>query len=267
MKVMNQEASTEMRVLYGAEIEVRNCYVADDTSKMKLLLYDRQVKALKTGKSYRITNLSMRKLVTLYMTCTKATVFEEISDVNVPASVAAIHVQEAQESLVAITGNITCVKLDENRHCVRCGKNQATFNTKLKSHRCEKCHFLQKADAYTSSISGTVVLKSGLGDESTVTLPPSVLRTYMEQMKQYYHLQDAEDVEQHIIDTSAFTIKINTSNVATSLTRHTDQIDQKENETNEAAEDMAASKQNTMIDVEESLESFDDLNRLLMLDD
>ena len=94
----------------------------------------------------------------------------------------------------------------------------------------------------------------------------------MEQMKQYDHLQDAEDVEQHFIDTSAFTIKMNTSNVATSLTRHSDQSDQKEKETNEAIKestsaaekDTAASKQNDMIDVEESL---DDLNAILMLDD
>lgn len=72
-----------MRVMYGAEIEVCDCYVADDTSKKKLLLYDSLVKASKTGKSYRITNLSTHKIATLCMTCTKATVFEEIRDVNV----------------------------------------------------------------------------------------------------------------------------------------------------------------------------------------
>lgn len=80
---------------------------------------------------------------------------------------------------------------------------------------------LAKGNAYTCSISDTVVLKSEWGKESTVTLP-SVLRTYMEQLNQDDQLQDAEDVEQHIIETSAL-IKINTSNVATSLTRHTDQ--------------------------------------------
>ncbi len=72
------------------------------------MLYDSQVKALKTGKLYHISYLYSRKMATLYMTCTKATVFEEISDVNVTASVAAIHVEEPQKNLVTITGNITC---------------------------------------------------------------------------------------------------------------------------------------------------------------
>ncbi len=41
------KASTEIRVVYGAEMEVCDCYVADETSKMKLFLCDSQVKALK----------------------------------------------------------------------------------------------------------------------------------------------------------------------------------------------------------------------------
>ncbi len=54
--------------------------------------------------------------------------------------------------------------------------------------------FVAKGNAYTSFISGTMVLKSGLGEESPATLP-SVLRTYMEQLNQNDQLQDAEDVE------------------------------------------------------------------------
>ncbi len=86
-------------------------------------------------------------------------------------------------------------------------------------------------------------------------------------MNQDDHLQDAEDVEQHIIGTSAFTITMNLI-LATSLTRHTNQ---KEHGTNEAIkstsatdeQDTSASKQHMMA----AEESMDNLNAPFMLDE
>lgn len=109
---------TEMRIVYGAEIEVRDCYVADCTHKMQLVLYNKHIHADQTDKSYSITSISTRKTNNaLFLITTKATVFKDCHNIHVPTRVALI-VEQPQQTLTTLTGNTTCVKLDDNRQCV-----------------------------------------------------------------------------------------------------------------------------------------------------
>lgn len=218
-KVVAFNSSTDMTFIRGADVEVRECRVADATAKMKMLLWEGQVDAVRMGRSYRFCDVSTRKSSVLYITCTKATVIEEVCDIEVPASVAAVSVEEMEEELAAVVGHITGVKLEDRRQCGKCGSKQAPFDGKVKYHRCDRCSLLQRTSIYTSFVSGTVVVTPVVGQDRSLILPPSVLRTYMEASNLAGLLEDAEDVEQHLIDAGAFVLQVNTSNVLTRLSR------------------------------------------------
>ncbi|AWP17035.1 Hypothetical protein SMAX5B_017132 [Scophthalmus maximus] len=49
VRVMDLQKGTDMKQLFGAEVEVRHVHVANSTSKLKLLLYEDQVQQLQAG--------------------------------------------------------------------------------------------------------------------------------------------------------------------------------------------------------------------------
>ncbi|KAF0024911.1 hypothetical protein F2P81_021792 [Scophthalmus maximus] len=51
VRVMDLQKGTDMKQLFGAEVEVRHVHVANSTSKLKLLLYEDQVQQLQQAKS------------------------------------------------------------------------------------------------------------------------------------------------------------------------------------------------------------------------
>ena len=195
---------------------MRECWVADRTSNIKLTLWEDQITKLHVGKCYMIQNVSTRmKDTAITLTCTRTTVFINHANFSLPEEMEQTEDHEPQ--LCVAKNTITAVRLKDKRVCKLCGGQQTTIDCKTKNHRCETCKLLQHTSKYVPNISGTIILDTQDNTPLTLTMPMSVLKTYLEQTFQMHLMSDVQDIEEHFLDEHVFEVHYNSEQILTSI--------------------------------------------------
>ncbi|CAL8345235.1 unnamed protein product [Boreogadus saida] len=197
-----------MRTVYGNELELKECHVADHTGKIKLSLWGGCIGQVEQDESYVLTNLSVRKGGELFLTSTKTTTIRVSEEkVQVPESVAMLRLEVKQqeveqeveqEVLTTVQGPVCGVKLADQRQCSSWHKGQLAFNLKAINHRCEACGLLQRVGSYVQAVTGTVMVNKG-DVKLPLTLTSTVLMTYLSQNNLQELLADVQLLEEHFL--------------------------------------------------------------------
>lgn len=87
MKLVRFKGGPEMVNLYGKDVEVQECMVADQTAMVKLVVWDRDIAAVSEDKCYMFSNLSTRESNGVYLTTTRSSTIEEVDSFDVPADI------------------------------------------------------------------------------------------------------------------------------------------------------------------------------------
>ena len=153
------QAGSKTVYVYGNQLEVKDCHVADHTGTIRLSLWGGLIGQVEQDESYVLTDLSVWKGGELFLTSTKTTtirVSEE--EVLVPESVVRQRLeveqhevkqheqqqQVKQEVLTTVQGPVCGVKLADQWQCSSCHKWHLAFNLKATNHRCKACGFCQR---------------------------------------------------------------------------------------------------------------------------
>lgn len=203
VKVVSCEVGTDMVKVYGTDMEVKECVVADRTGKIKLNLWEGMIGQVVEGCSYRLTNLTVRNEGVVCVTTTRSTTINMTGDVAVPQEILKQVLEEPQEQCFTVEGKIIGVELQDRRQCPLCNKKQDFFKHKERLYRCEGCRMLQKVDNYLSSLSGLVVIEEN-HTRSKLTITTSVLRQYLIANNLQRLLGDKDQVEEHFCDGGEF---------------------------------------------------------------
>ncbi|KAL7841569.1 hypothetical protein SRHO_G00252600 [Serrasalmus rhombeus] len=213
-KVIFLQTSSEVVNAFGANLENEECWTADDTGKIRLLLYDDLIPRVLLGHSYKFRCISTADKGGLHLTTTRSTTVEEIPAIEVPE---AFSFTEAPAEVIFRTkGLVSGVERQERRTCSRCRQTQTAFDCKSLNHRCQSCRLLQKTVLFPAKVSGTVVLTSGSTDVH-LTLTITVLREFLECNQLCHLLQDVQSIEEYLLNTPQLLVEHNDANMVTSM--------------------------------------------------
>lgn len=82
-RVLSLKESRETVIIRGSTVDMRECYIADNTGKIRLQLWQDQISGRAVGCSYTVTNLAARKAGSVYLTCARATTVLNVDDITV----------------------------------------------------------------------------------------------------------------------------------------------------------------------------------------
>ena len=213
-----QDCSTAATVR-GEKLELKDCHVADQTGKIRLVLLEGCIGKVAQGVSYVLTNLLVREQGKVFLMSTKTTTIRVSKvEVLVPESVARQQLeveqqqqQVKQEMLTTVRGPVCGIQLAYQRQCSSCNEGQLAFNIKAINHRCEACGFYQKVGSYVKAATGTVWVNKG-DVKLTLKLTSTVLMTYLSQNNLQELLADVQLVEEHFLEVGVFVIQYNANN-------------------------------------------------------
>ena len=219
-----QDCSTAATVR-GEQLELKECHVADQTGKIRLVLLEGCIGKVAQGVSYVLTNLSVREQGKVYLMSTKTTTIRVSKvEVLVPESVARQQLEVAQqeqeveqEGLTTVRGPVCGIKLADQWQCSSCHKGQLAFDPNAKNHRCEACGFCQRVGSYVKAATGTVWVNKG-DVKLTLTLTSTVLMTYLSQNDLQELLADVQLVEEHFLEVGVFENQYIANNVVVVVT-------------------------------------------------
>lgn len=115
-----------MFTVFGAQLEARECHIADSTGKQKLILWEQLIGQVMEDSSYCFSNLAVRDQGQFALTTTPTTTIERVNNVHVLAAIRSHLVEEQQEVLSIAEGKVGGVELNERRQCNRCQKRRQT---------------------------------------------------------------------------------------------------------------------------------------------
>ena len=213
---MSLKKGTEMVSVRNAQSEMKECEVGDATGSIHLKVWDSQIVSIKDGSSYRFTNLSTREyLGSILLTTTRATVIQPIAAISGVAPKLDGEGSEV-ETLSTFRSTVEGAHIEAKRQCPKCHTQQLSFDSKVPFHRCEKCKILRKGASYVSKLSGEIVFVSEKG-ELSLSIPNSVLRSYLDGEGCFRDMLDVQDIEEHLITGDCFEVVHNRANLMISL--------------------------------------------------
>lgn len=201
----------------GVESKVLSVAIADESSQIKLQLWDSQISAVKMHSSYTFTNLSVREYDgEKFLTTTKNSAIEEIDAVPVPETTVPLTI-ENEDNLHTVESEVVAVKLASYFNCRSCYRRQtASFNSKQPFHRCEGCRLLRKTSHFQATTSGILHIVLD-GVEMPLTLNNSVLKSFLETHHLTHLLEDTESLEMHFLTLEKLNISFNAERFITKL--------------------------------------------------
>ncbi|KAL7863388.1 hypothetical protein SRHO_G00123720 [Serrasalmus rhombeus] len=218
-KVIFLQSSSEVVSAFGATLEKKECWIADETGKIRLLLYDDVIPRVSVDHSYEFCYISTRSQGGLHLTTTRSTTVQEIAAIEVPNAFS--YSEAPAEVIFSSKGLVSGIELRERRTCSHCRQTQTAFDRKSLNHRCQSCRLLQKTASFSAKVSGTLVLSCGSADIH-LTLTMTVLRDFLQCNQLCHLLQDVESIEEYLLNTPQLVIEHNEANIVTSMTLGTE---------------------------------------------
>lgn len=195
----------------GRQLETQSVTVEDAGGKIRLQLWESQVGVALFGKTYKFCNLSTREFNgEFFLTTTRQTTIEEARPLPGLGAIVSCDVRE--DPIISVCAEITRAEVTVSRTCGNCRCAQMDFQSKKKFHRCTKCNMLQKTAMFTASAIANVTVVGDCG-ELSVSINNSVLHLYLRNCDLIHLLQDAQDVEEHLLECGSLKLDIHNDKV------------------------------------------------------
>ena len=213
-KVISVAEASDIINVYGNDLEVKTCTVADQTGTMKMLLWDQTIALVEKDGSYQFSHLSLRDRGGLVLTTCPNTIIKPIEDIKVPENL-----QESEdpiEHLPVMEGQVMGIVINNNRKCPLCRRGQGNMNTNDRFHRCIGCNMLQPLNNYLPHMSGTLSIMNN-HRETKLTIPMSALKDYSNSNNLPNLLANKDLYEEHILETGTFQVTYTPNHIITTL--------------------------------------------------
>ncbi|KAI7797115.1 hypothetical protein IRJ41_013186 [Triplophysa rosa] len=126
--------------------------------------------------------------------------------------------QQASRSTAILSAKVKAIKITIQRLCPSCHARQTEFIEKSVLHLCEGCRLMQSSLAFVASFSGKPIVGTDNG-EDTVVLISSPLLTYLRGSGLGSLLNDAEAIEDHLLQSPGLDLTVNSDGFLPSMQR------------------------------------------------
>ncbi|XP_026109895.1 uncharacterized protein LOC113082483 [Carassius auratus] len=210
-RIVHLRAGTDNVEFQGRQLETQSVIFEDASGKIRLQLWESQVGVVLFGKTYKFSNLSTREFQgELFVTTTRQSTIEEVGPLSGMGAIVPCDVRE--DPVISLCAEIIRAEVIVSRTCGNCKCSQTDFDSRKKFHRCMKCNMLQKSGMYTASAIANVTVLGDSG-ELNVCINNSVLHRYLRNGDITHLLQDAQDMEEHLLECGFLKLHIQNNNV------------------------------------------------------
>lgn len=201
----------EQITVFGAKKRKRNLLVADQTSKVEVLMYEGLIDKINEGRSYCFTNLSSRLYQNQYfLTTTPLTQLTQIEDIE---NIAETHVAV---DIKTIEGNVCQVQFSCNLKCASCDKVVELDSADATTVKCQYCRLKAKV----STLKKTYIFRMNLQDEQQIhrlVTFTNCMEAFLDSTGNQELLHNMDQLEDYVLSLDKIKVKIAHSDVISSI--------------------------------------------------
>ena len=189
-KIVKKAESKQWIVRNNTKIYKTECFAADETDSIKLIIWEDLIDKIFSSKSYHLKNLTVRVFDDeKYLNTNESTIVEEIDDlVNVNLTTS-----EIKENL--LTGQCLAINIAKKQSCIICNATVGPLPEDNETYTCESCHNTCLTTSQKTKLVCTLTIKTEDGKLAAFTCFNDAIQSFLTSISNHTPLSEI-DTEQ-----------------------------------------------------------------------